>query len=256
MNIESAVYTQAAEGYRSHYHDSHLLLYVTHGAAEVAVGGRRFRAEAGSLVLISRLEEHSVVPLTEDYRRYVLRLRAGLEDRLSGILVNRAEGFRNVLRLPQAEPIMAALAAEFAADGPWQEEMLDALLRQLLVLVCRAMPGAVREDTPAAQVVRRIQKQFEENCAEKCSLSSLAEQHHISASYLCHVFRRETGLSVMDYLQACRLTMAKRLLATTDEPVGEIAGRCGFGDDSNFSRLFRRETGKTPRQFRRENRVG
>lgn len=58
----------------------------------------------------------------------------------------------------------------------------------------------------------------------------------------------------MEYLQACRVSAAKRYLTTTDLPIKEIVGRCGFSDESNFSRMFREKTGGTPSQFRQRYR--
>ena len=54
----------------------------------------------------------------------------------------------------------------------------------------------------------------------------------------------------MNYLRLCRITAAKKLLASSDMPVSRIAASCGFSDHSNFSREFRQETGISPTEFR------
>lgn len=67
-------------------------------------------------------------------------------------------------------------------------------------------------------------------------------------------FRRHLGRTVMEEVRRVRVERAKRLLATTDLPVEEIAVRCGFAGASKFGIAFRKETGRTPTQHRRQAR--
>ena len=60
----------------------------------------------------------------------------------------------------------------------------------------------------------------------------------------------------MEYLQACRLSEAKRELAQGNRSIREIVDLCGFGDESNFSRTFRQRVGVTPTQFRKRYQKG
>ena len=78
----------------------------------------------------------------------------------------------------------------------------------------------------------------------------------MSASHLSHIFKSVAGVSTMAYLKACRIAAAKRYLAQTELPVGEIVERCGFSDSSNFSRTFREQTGMSPSEFRRSCKEG
>ena len=77
---------------------------------------------------------------------------------------------------------------------------------------------------------------------------------YLSPSHMSHLFKKITGRSVMGYLLDCRMAKAKQLLTHTDDTIAEIVEKIGFADSSNFSRTFKAVTGKTPRDFRRENR--
>lgn len=79
---------------------------------------------------------------------------------------------------------------------------------------------------------------------------SLAAMVYLTPDYLSHLFKRETGFSLTNYIIYERIEEAKRMLAGTDKSVSEIATRCGFQNISYFSRQFRRFTGVTPREFR------
>lgn len=82
------------------------------------------------------------------------------------------------------------------------------------------------------------------------SLSWLARQCSVSESHLSTIFRKETGMTVTDYINKTRIRQALILLNTTSLPVGEISSRCGFFDANYFSRVFRKFQGQSPKQYR------
>jgi len=79
----------------------------------------------------------------------------------------------------------------------------------------------------------------------------LAQLQGINASYLSSLFRRETGQTVTDYVNRKRIRLAMRLLGTTKLQVQTVALRCGISDVNYFSKLFRKYTQRTPKEYRR-----
>jgi AraC family transcriptional regulator, transcriptional activator of pobA len=86
--------------------------------------------------------------------------------------------------------------------------------------------------------------------AEPLSLRDVAREVGMTASHLTTVVRRRTGRTVGDWIIERRMAAARRLLADTDLPIGEIAGRVGLKDPGYFSRVFAREHGLSPRNWR------
>ncbi len=86
------------------------------------------------------------------------------------------------------------------------------------------------------------------------SVTALARQLGINATYLGHLFRTQTGLTVRRYVAQRRIELAKRLLATTDWQVKRIAYETGHRTADWFSHVFREETGLTPLAYRRQSR--
>ena len=76
----------------------------------------------------------------------------------------------------------------------------------------------------------------------------------VSEVYLRRLFLKETGMSPMAYLQKERIAEAKRHLSRTGESVTAIAALCGYSDVYVFCHAFKRETGKTPTEYRAETR--
>ena len=87
------------------------------------------------------------------------------------------------------------------------------------------------------------------------SLSKLAAQQNVSAGYLCAIFKREVGKTVTEYVRDKRMEYACHLLATTELQVQTVALYCGIVDVQYFAKMFKRHTGKTPRDYRESIRV-
>ena len=72
----------------------------------------------------------------------------------------------------------------------------------------------------------------------------------MSPSYFCKVFRRETGVALMDYLARERIELVKQQLLNRHTRVSEAAFAAGFQSLSQFNRVFRRIVGEAPSDYR------
>lgn len=79
----------------------------------------------------------------------------------------------------------------------------------------------------------------------------VAKHLGVTAGYLTRVFHRELGLTPWDYLTRLRIVRAKELLAHASLSIAEVAGRVGYNDPAYFTRVFLKETGHSPRAFRK-----
>lgn len=247
----------------THYHDCHQILYITKGTASITVNGSTLTAASGDLILFSRLEQHAVTSRSDDYTRYVLNIAPQLPDNipfpreLFALLSNRPAGFSNVISMsrqsPYPEQILERMIHEQAYPDTSHDQLLNLLLQELLIDISRSLPNRIPVfQQNYADLIYDIQHRLESDYQSSYSLSDLAEEFGISASYLSHLFKRSTGHSIMGYLQSCRIAAAKKYLAETTMGINQIVEICGFTDNSNFSRSFRQFTGYTPSQFRRK----
>lgn len=93
---------------------------------------------------------------------------------------------------------------------------------------------------------------IKKNYHHDISLTQLAEIVQISPSYLSSQFKKELGLSFVDYMNKVRIDEAKEILANTYFKSYEVAEQVGFSDESYFSRMFKRYTGMRPNEFRKK----
>lgn len=101
-------------------------------------------------------------------------------------------------------------------------------------------------DSPV-DIVKRI---ITEHIQVELSREEFAKQVYMSPDYLTKLFRKETGMSLSDYIIQKRISIAKQLLATTGLSMVEISRRTGFSYSSYFTRIFKKKTGMTPQQYR------
>lgn len=104
-------------------------------------------------------------------------------------------------------------------------------------------------------LVQKVMARVDFNLAEDLSLRANAEALNVSASYLSTLFRRETGATITDYVNQKRMEHASFLLVTTDLPVSVVGQRCGVQDDNYFTKIFKKCTGQTPKQYRQDKRL-
>ncbi|MBQ9086013.1 MAG: PocR ligand-binding domain-containing protein [Clostridia bacterium] len=99
---------------------------------------------------------------------------------------------------------------------------------------------------------QQIKEYIRTNLGEKITLSKLSKALHCSTVTLTESFRREYGITIMEYVGQERLRLAKELLRDGDYSIREVAEQCGFPDSEYFSRFFKARLGLSPSRWRNQ----
>ena len=120
-------------------------------------------------------------------------------------------------------------------------------------LLCRPelAPGTSVTDA-SSSLARRAARLLEENCGGGAGLEELAGRLGCTGRHLRRVFAAEYNVSPMQYLQTCRLLLAKNLLTETRLPILEVAMASGFGSLRRFNSLFKKQYRLSPTSLRRQ----
>lgn len=102
--------------------------------------------------------------------------------------------------------------------------------------------------------VQKVMQYIQINLSQDLSPESIGRGVNFSPSYISRVFRDEVGVSLVSYVAARRVQVACQLLEKTDMTVREIAGYVGVPDWNYFTKVFRKEKGCTPSQYRKNAR--
>ena len=96
----------------------------------------------------------------------------------------------------------------------------------------------------------KARKFIEQHSDEEISLTKLAKAVKISPTHLSEKFKQVTGVNFVDYVARTRFDKARALLADGDVRVSEIAFEVGFQSLSQFNRVFKKLSGKSPTAYR------
>lgn len=131
---------------------------------------------------------------------------------------------------------------------------LRAICLSLLVLIARKLenpPAHAAEHPRTAAFLTNQAKEFMAKAMNSpLTLGQIAWHVKLSEEHLARIFKKETGMTVMNYLRFLRVDAAKTALLNTNETVETLARRLGFGSLNPFCRIFKKSTAQTPTEFR------
>jgi AraC family transcriptional regulator, arabinose operon regulatory protein len=143
----------------------------------------------------------------------------------------------------------AAHALATTARSRREDLAMNAL--EELLLWCDGINPAAQ----SAKIDSRIQAVMDHICrnvSEKITLDTLADLAGLSVSRFAHLFRQQAGTTPQQFLELQRINRAKQLLELTAMSVKEISAEVGYENPFYFTLRFKRNTGKSPRTYRRE----
>lgn len=150
------------------------------------------------------------------------------------------------------DPIFQHLQQQLAEVASWEDAVQ--YLSGLAELFWQWRRGATDR---YAEMIRQAKAYIGRNYArDQLSLQDVADEVNVSPSHLSKVFSQETGQTFIEYLTRVRIRKAMELLQSTDDKSYAIAHQVGYQDAHYFSYLFKRMTGKTTTEFRRQGRSG
>ena len=198
---------------------------------------------------------------------YVYKCPFGLFEAIAPILINEEPKSYLILG-PIAEPSVNGdqdlLDCVKRVTPEWNEETLRLKLRKMVrcnekevFALCDALAVYAAYFENSTQLLsnektigQMVKSYIVRNLSKKITLSELSLHAHCSTVTLTEHFRREYGLTIMQYLLKKRMQLAEQLLTDNVFSITDIAGKCGFADVEYFSRCFKEKHGIPPSEWR------
>ncbi|UYZ62634.1 AraC family transcriptional regulator [Hymenobacter weizhouensis] len=265
-------YTEVQQGgLLWHYHPEYELVYIPRGHGRRHIGQHISRFEDGELVLIGPDLPHLTFsygqPAGAPFEEIVVQLRG---DFLGPDFWQRPELSAIRQLLSRSHEGLSFGGATRAAVGTALRQLLDAppfarllLLLQVLQELAQAAPhdctplhagtGGLGLSGKEQQRLSRVY-QFVEQHYHRASLSvqEVADVAYLSVPAFCRYFKKMTRHTLTDFLQEYRVGQACRLLLDDDLSVTEVSYASGFNNLSHFNKTFRKYTGQSPTEYRRQ----
>ncbi|GAB4034399.1 AraC family transcriptional regulator [Spirosoma gilvum] len=161
--------------------------------------------------------------------------------------------------LTNDEPIhqlIARLIYIFTENNKAKDVFANLVLQELVVrlMQTQARNLLLSPDTVYTNVNRlaHVAQYISQNLDRNLHIRDLADKACMSEPNFYRIFKQTFGLTPVDYINNQRIALASRLLRTTDRCLADISLQCGFNNLTYFMRLFRRETGLSPAQYRKQ----
>ncbi|MEF2965718.1 helix-turn-helix domain-containing protein [Paenibacillus sp. M1] len=129
---------------------------------------------------------------------------------------------------------------------------VDKAMKQALIEFASRVKEGIEDHVSGSGAVSTCKRYIFNHLYGELSLETLSGLVHMNSSYLSRLFKKETGMSLTDYIQSKRVDEAKKLLALTSLSLSDIYSRLHFNDQSYFIKVFKKWAGMTPRQYRND----
>lgn len=241
--------------------DSYEIIQVLGGSGTAFILDRTYPIAAGTLLFIDAAFLHCITPadVSGYTRNKVIVGKAylngvfnamGCSEALDAFFCPHAGScfYLNDEQAARVDGLFRTMTASAHTDSPCLLT-ISALMSLFSLCSCFSEPVEPHSDDKLAPVLQYLRQHY----AEPLTVDRIAEQTHLSKYYLCHLFRRQMGLTLMDYLYEHRLSVARQQLLSSGMPISAIAQNCGFGSSSHFCTLFRCREGMSPREYRKKH---
>lgn len=235
-----------------HTHNHLELFFIVGGKGQFLIEDRLYPVDGNHLVIINPNVPHTEVSLNAQPLEYIVLGIEGIELAAGG----NSNGKFSILDRYESMEISGCLRnilREMEQKNTGYEDVCQAYMEILLIRLMRttalsvpAQPQTASANRQCAAVRRYIDLHFK----EALTLEQLAEEGHMNKYYLSHAFKREYGVSPINYMISKRIEESKYLLAETDLSMSQIAQLLGFSSLSYFSQVFHRTQGQSPKEYR------
>ena len=234
------------------------LLFVFKGQAELEIEGQRTQLETPAIQVLPPLSVHGF-RFSEDVEGFIVTLATPLIHHLQAQLGDAVHALAQAHAYSAGNDgdylnsLFSALQAEYNGHQPAREMLMHALVSVIMVWVSRqAIVRHKASQRPQRQreYLNGFIQLVEETYRQHVKVEDLAHRLGISVSHLNGTCRELAGQPALQIMHERQLLEAKHLLTYTSMTIYEMSELLGFSDPTNFTRLFRRRVGISPKAFR------
>lgn len=231
-----------------HYHDAYEIYVLESGMRTYIIDGTFVELTARDVAFIKPYELHSTDGSV--YSRYLLYFKKEYIDRFfteeaKEKLVSVFENKKITLDTVSYDKFKELLLGLRADNDDF------IAFAQIIKLFMQCTDSSANYVSNKNKLISRIVKYVTQNYPEVENLDVLAEKFFITKSYLCRLFKKETGVSVVTYINTYKIQKACEMLQFTRKSVDKIAIDCGFNSSMYFCKLFKKTMGMRPGEYRK-----
>lgn len=251
---------------KNHSHNnSYEILFVYSGQGVVIINNKLYPLKKNTIYLINGIKTHSFVPKHDiPYVRSRIIIDTTYIDLISSYMkcdkIISDLFVKDMICCIELDDIQSVIInAEFSkmkkeleTNDMYSRANITMSFFKLIILshANKSLKIATIEDN-----ISKILTYINDRIYQKISLDELSQYMHFNKHYLCHWFKKETNITINEYIALQRLSNAKKLLLYTDISISDIALKSGFSSFSYFSKIFKEKENISPYQFRKKYKI-
>lgn len=257
-------YTESAADIDTHIHNCYELYYYISGDLTYHIEGQSYKLKKNDMIITNTRELHRIVfDSKEGYEREFIQFKpeyiSSFQNEgynMLSFIQNRKLGHFNKINAEDVisngiDKLWQQILIHARKDAPESSIMIKATFVQMLIEINNIFYKSKMNLTATFgydEKVIDILKYINDNLQEKITLDLLEAEFHINKYYLCHLFKRNTGFTVIEYICYKRIMRAEELLLS-GIPIIDISYQVGFGDYTNFYKSFKKILGVSPKKY-------
>lgn len=248
-----------------HLHDTYEIYQALSSNVQYYVEGHSYKMASGDIILTSNKEIHR--PITVDENPYIRRFiqfspniistYTDLDYNPSNLFINHPPGCNNHISIAPGDKkvinsYFEAINLSLIKNTLKSNYESRLILMEMLMILEELYDKAPQLSPSLTEIDGRIEKiivYLDQHYADSFDLDWFSKKHSMDKYYLSHVFKKNTGFTLMEYIQSKRILHAKFLLSL-DLTMAEIGRRCGYEDYSNFFKTFKKLVNMSPKQYK------
>lgn len=256
---------QKKNEFEFHYHDFNKIIIFLSGEVTYIIEGKSYVLKPWDILLVGRNDVHQpIISPDVSYERIILWLNpkfleahrrndCDLQNCFSLATTRKMNMIRlNKKEITSLKQTLDDLEEAINEENFGNEILKNSLFIQLIVKINRLFFGVDTskklEDVHFDPRIESILTFINENLENDLSIDLLSNKFYLNKYYLMHLFKRETGYTVYNYIQKKRVIKASDYIKS-GIPAGDVCSLCGFGDYSTFVRTFKKEFKLSPKQY-------
>lgn len=227
-----------------------LILYIVDGKAKLTSSGGEYPLFKGDCVIFpprkySKLQSDPKTPPTV----YWARCGGELVD---SMLKCYFPNMRAIVATCDVQDFFIRLNDLMTSSSKEATDLECLIVHKLMIAVKNSLSTSPLVKDKKGLTGNKYEEYIVSHMYDKLDVHEFAEHFGMSVPALTDVLKRKFGKTPYQYYLAVKIEIAKKMLASSDAPVDDIAERLCFTDRTHFSKLFKRETGQSPSKFRSE----
>lgn len=255
---------EGSQPFITHCHQEMELIVVREGCLEVKYEDELLMLEKGDVWLVPPFVSHSIEAGSSDSIRLAILIDLKLMDGWEQQAIQRLD-FGNILErtdmysrhwapdvVRKVRNLIEAMYKEYTDRTIAWNFAVKTLLNQLFLQMIREMPaGGEKHLSPGAEMMKTILSYISLHYCGEITLKGCADEAGFHPNYLSRYFREQMGITFQEYIKKLRIDRAKWLLQNEKMSITEVLFQSGFRDIKTFNKLFKKECGVTPTEFRK-----